>query len=74
MRILIETDGCPANSKLTINGEAQEFGEFGITINKKLANVKIQLIRIINGRPFPLSFYGGDFKKYDEWIPNKENL
>lgn len=74
MRILIETDGCSANSTIIINGEKQEFKEFGITVNKRLPNVKAQLIKVIEGRPIVMSFYAGDFKKYDEYIPDKENL
>ena len=66
MRIIIETDGTGRNTEIYFNGEKQtNLNEFQMTI-RALRNVKIQLVKEIDGKKEFLSYYGDDLKKYDE--------
>ena len=66
MKIVIETNGSGASTKVSFNGEEQKFHEMYITVRKD-RSVKMQMQRIReDGKVEPLSFYGGDFEKFDE--------
>lgn len=73
MRIVIDTDGQGCNTQILFNGELQKtLIEFNLSV-KMERGVKVQMIKDIDGKKEFLSYFGGDFKKYDEINPNKEN-
>lgn len=69
MKIVIETDGTGVNTEIFLNGIKQEkVAEFNISINAN-KNVKLQMVREIDKAMMPVSYFAGDFKKFDEYNP-----
>ena len=68
MRIEIETDGNSAKTSISINRERIEtLKEFHLSVHYP-KKVKLQMAKEIdNGKMEFLSYYGDDFKKYDEF-------
>ena len=66
MRIVIDTDGNSANTSISINGERIDtLKEFHLSVHH-LKKLKLQMVKELNGKKEFLSYYGDDFKKYDE--------
>lgn len=71
MKILINTDGDGSKTSISINGNIlTKTEEFHISIcgQKK---VKLQIVRELDGKKEFVSYFGDDFKKYDEFNPPK---
>jgi len=70
MKILIQTDGTGENTKISINGEIQELIDFNFSVIGG-GKAKAQMVKKIGSRTFPISMFGNDFSKYDEFNPDK---
>lgn len=67
MRIVIDTDGNSANTSISINGERIDvLKEFHLSVHY-LKKLKLQMVKEINGKMEFVSYYGDDFKKFDEF-------
>lgn len=72
MRIVIDTDGTADNTQISFNGQKQELvKDFHVSIHGG-RKVKVQMIREVSGATLPISLYADDFKKYDEFNPQKK--
>ena len=70
MKIVIDTNGLADNTTISFNGEEQKkVGEFHLSIigGRKL---KLQMKKDIEGKEQFLSYFGEDFKKFDELKEN----
>jgi hypothetical protein len=71
MKIVIETDGTGANTGIWLNDVKQEkVAEFNLSINAT-RSAKLQMVREVEGKMMPLSFFAGDFKIFDNYNPIK---
>jgi hypothetical protein len=72
MRILIDTNGDPSMTTISINGEKIEIAkEFHVSIHYA-RKVKLQMVKEIGNKTEFISYYGDDFKKMDEFNPPKK--
>jgi hypothetical protein len=70
MKIEILTDGCGNTTEIKINDEKLEdidFFNFSVNAGK---SAKLQMKQKINKKQHFISYYGGDFKMYDETNKN----
>lgn len=73
MRIIIDTNGSATDTKVYINGrELTQLIEFHVTAGTA-RRPKLVMIREIGGQKEPISYFAGDFQKYDEYHPPKKN-
>lgn len=71
MRIVIDTDGTSDNTQIRFNGQQQNLvKDFHLSIHAG-KKVKVQMVREVEGAMLPISLYADDFKKYDEFNPQK---
>ena len=67
-RIVIDTDGEPANTRVSINGIDYKFREFNIGCTLTGKGVKMQLVYTDpQGQTQFCSFFRSDFQKFDEY-------
>lgn len=68
MKIEIETNGKGDETKILINGvEETKLKSFEFSVNVDRSNkAKMTLMKIIDGKYLPLSYFADDFKKFDE--------
>lgn len=70
MEILIITDGTASGSSVSINGEKQELAEFNFSqIGGQ--KPKMQMVKRVGNKTYPISMFAGDFAKYDEYNAEK---
>ena len=66
MKIEIETNGTCEGTEIKINGKVQDkitYFEFSIASRRK---PKMSITQEVNGALTPMSFYAGDFAKFDD--------
>lgn len=72
MRIVIETDGNSDNTSVSINGkELKNLIEFHVTAGA-CRRPKLVMVREIDKEKEVMSYFAGDFQKYDEYHPIKK--
>lgn len=70
MKIIIDTTGTANTTKISINGEEKNLESFDLSV-KAGRNLKLHMVENIGKKLYPISFYGTDFKTYDETNPPK---
>ena len=67
MEIKIVTNGDCADTEISINGNPiKTLKEFNLSVQVG-RKVKLQMVKEVNGQNEFLSYYGGDFAKFDEY-------